>query len=292
MSVLNLLRTLPALALGAVTLMGGCTNPPSQPGTADAAVDPPDAGGVPDAGQGADAGPETRTGFITMSSNRTPPQARISATFLEGGPAYRCPAQQFGPCAFLQCERRTPLDPLPLPTSGTVSITGGSTPVSLVPDGDGFYDVEILTQALWMDGDILTVAGSGGEVLAFQDTVAVPARLALTAPAIPAGVWMLPRANDVVFSWTGATIEEVVIILGTLATNDPTEVECRFAGSTGTGAVPAAALALLPSGQGYFSVAGSVQKRLAVGDWSVTLRAESDAVLPGNGLAYGELDLQ
>jgi hypothetical protein len=292
MRLLRLLRPLTATVFGLVVLMAGCTNPPSQSGTADAAVDPPDAGAGVDAGQGADAGPDVRTGFITMSSNRMPPQARISATFLEGGPAYRCPAQQSGPCAFLQCERRTPLDPLPLPTSGTVSITGGSTPVTLVPDGDGFYDVEILTQALWMDGDVLTVAGSGGDVLAFQDTVAVPARLALTAPAIPSGVWMLPRANDVVFSWTGATTEEVVIILGTLATNDPTEVECRFPGSAGTGAVPAAALALLPSGQGYFSVAGSVQKRLAVGDWSVTLRAESDAVLPGNGLAYGELDLQ
>lgn len=285
-----------SLLLVALGVWTGCNpeNPPSDGGTST----PQDAGAADastmDAGGPLDAGsePRVRTGFITLRSNPEPTQTRVSATFLAGGPAFVCDEQVVGPCVFVACTPRTP-DPVPPLHSGTISVAGGRFNVTLEPAADQFYDVDVTAQQLWLGGEQLLVSSTGGGVAAFSGVVTGPAQMTLVQPVLPSSaVWAVPRDQDLTLEWTGLGAEDVVLIVGTTATQDPTEVECHFPGAVGMGTVPAAALQLLPAGQGYFSLANQFRTRVAAGEWSVALRAESDALLSNGTWGFGELRLE
>lgn len=240
----------------------------------------------------ADTGPEVRTGFVSIRSNIAPPQTRIVATFLPGGPAYHCPEQVFGDCVFVNCTPRRPADPLPAPTSGVITIAGGAAPVSLSPLADGTYDVVTQSTSLWSGGETLTVSSTGGDVPAFNGAVGAPMRVTVTSPATDVADWKLARGEDLTLTWTGGSGGEVVVLFGTMATEDPNEVECHFQASAGQGVVPTAALEMLPAGDGYFSVASRHVTPLAAGTWSVRVKAESDAVTGTGALVQGSVTLE
>jgi hypothetical protein len=239
----------------------------------------------------ADAGPQLRTGFVSLRSNLAPAHTRIVATFLPGGPAYHCPEQPFGDCVFVSCTPRRPADPLPAPAAGVISIAGGSAPVSLSPGADGTYDIVTQSTSLWSGGETLTVSAPGDDVPAFDGQVDAPVRITVTSPATNAADWSLARDADLTVTWTGGTTGEVVVLFGTMATDDPNEVECRFQANAGQGIVPAAALGMLPAGDGYFSVASRHVTPLPAGTWTVRVKAESDAVTSDGALVQGRVVL-
>ena len=240
----------------------------------------------------ADTGPEVRTGFVSIRSNLAPAHTRIVATFLPGGPAYRCPEQAFGDCVFVSCTPRRPADPLPAPDSGVISIAGGAAPVSLSPLADGTYDIVTQSTSLWSGGETLTVSSTGGDVPAFEGEVGAPMRVTVTSPTTDVADWSLARDADLTVTWTGGAAGEVVVLFGTMATEDPNEVECHFRANAGQGLVPAAALEMLPAGDGYFSMASRNVTPLGAGTWSVRVKAESDAVTGGGALVQGSVTLR
>jgi hypothetical protein len=230
------------------------------------------------------------SGFITLSSNTSPASTRANATFLPGGPAYRCPETRFGACVYYACTRRTP-DSLPVPSAGVIDVTGGTSTLTFTPLTDGTYDTVTRQSSLWTSPVMLDVTAAGAEIPAFAGAWSTPARVTVSAP-VPSDPWVVTRSGDVTLVWTGGTTEEVVATFGSLASNDPTEVECTFPASAGTGVVPAAALGMLPAGDGYYGVVSRTRSVVGAGVWHVTLRAESDAVTTSQAPFYGGATFQ
>lgn len=260
---------------------------------ADAGPTVTDAGSLDAAGDLPDAAPQMRTGFITMSSDLTASRGQIDVAFLEGGPAFRCPPVVLGDCTFYQCTYRDPQDPLPAPSAGTISVTGAGS-YSLVPRGDGTYEGVFQQQSLWTGGETLSVSATGAGIAAFQGTVRAPREVTATGSVPPpaADTWNIPRGTDLMVTWTGATEETVKIIVGSVETQDPVEVECLFPGAAGSGTVPSSLMLLLPTGTGTFTMFSQHVTRLTAGDWSVKLRAFSKAVVQNGEPTYRIVQLE
>ncbi|MCC6995787.1 MAG: hypothetical protein IT370_14345 [Deltaproteobacteria bacterium] len=284
------MRLAPLLLLVSLTSCGGSSATTPDGGSATDAS-PSDAR-PSDAGPSSDAAAPANVGFITLLSDTAPAHARASATFLTGGPAYLCTEQPSGPCILYRCTPRPGASTRPAPHAGVVQLTGLTQPLSLTPATDGSYPASILqTTSLWAGGETLTASAPGASVPAFTTSVTTPRRITLSAPTLPTGDWMIDRAQPIALTWSGATAEDIIVTLGVI-TLGPLELECVFPASAGSATLPAAALGLLPAGDAYYTMVSRTRRQLDVSDWRITLRADTDAILPDARLVEGQAVLR
>ncbi len=285
------MRLASLLLLVALAACGGSTATAPDSGPA-ANADATTSDASPPADATSDAATPANVGFVTLLSDTAPAHARASATFLTGGPAYLCTEQPSGPCILYRCTPRPGASTRPAPHAGVVQLTGLTQPLSLTPATDGSYPASILqTTSLWAGGETLTASAPGASVPAFTTSVTTPRRITLSAPTLPTGDWMIDRAQPIALTWSGATAEDLIVTLGVI-TLGPLELECVFPASAGSATLPAAALGLLPAGDAYYTMVSRTRRQLDVSDWRITLRADTDAILPDARLVEGQAVLR
>jgi hypothetical protein len=282
--------TLCLLGIASCGGSSGSTTPSTEAGTAvDGAVD--SAVSSDAQGSNGDAGGSSKEGIIvlsswdyTLSSTQKVGMA-ASAGFLDyegaalASPA--CPKTTDGACAIEDCPASDAGLPLPTSTAsaGTLQITGGTMPVSLVPSGTSYPPVQG-TSRLWNGGESIHVTAAGAEVPAFDIGLTAPSYVTVTAPAWPAlgSNLTIDRTQPLTLSWSGGqdgTVEVQLRVSGARQVG----VVCMFPAASGSGSIPVTALAKFPVATtgASLSVDCITDKNTTAGAWSVLVRADAKA---------------
>lgn len=253
-------------------------------------------GGGGDDAPGPDAAnPPAHSGFVSIQSYdamnipNTPTRGgSTSAGFFTAGSA--CTTMQtIGPCKVQQCATTQPQG---AQSAGTITITGATKPLSLVPGTDKLYAQQTSMTSLFNGGDMITFAAAGADVPAFSVTVTTPTKATITAPAKPAAGSLLAinRGQDFSVSWTGGGSGRIQIFLSGGAGSP--SLFCKFDASAGTGKVPTAALATMTGTMGSFAMASIAETEKTAGDWGVVASAYFNAVWPDAAIVSGGTMLQ
>jgi hypothetical protein len=277
----------------ATLLVAGCGSG-ADATTGDGGGDSPDlAAAGADGGGGARdlAAAPTRSGsiFVQSYSAMQPSGAAVVGGSASAGfnatPGGGCARQVLGACELDSCAAGTS----PAASAGTVTVSGGSLTPSLVPLADKTYPAFSTTQSIFAGGETLTFAAAGADVPAFSGSLTAPSKVQITSPAKPPSAspyLVVDRTHDFALSWSGGGSGLVQVALDGGPSRSIT-LYCRFPAAAGTGAIPAAALAMIPSGQGGFSMAAIADAQVTAGDWSVDLSAYFNAVWPDNTIVSG-----
>ncbi len=141
------------------------------------------------------------------------------------------------------------------PQAGTITAKSSGGFIAITPDATGVYAQGLLTSALWTKPkSALTFAAAGGVIPAFSDTFCGPTSATITMPASPPGSGAgrglsIDRSVDLAFQWTGGAVGDLeVTITDDTAAAARIDVRCFFAGASGQGTVPQAALAKISPG--------------------------------------------
>lgn len=295
-------------ALGIVGTLAACTssaddgdgNNSSSSGSTD--TDGGSSGNGSSSGEGGSSGAsggssgtvETKTGTITLVEI-SDTVASASAFFSQGGTASEgpdadCTKREEGSCSVVVCNYGPTPDagtvedagtPPAAPHAGVITINGG-TEITLTPDeATGLYPTltaPALTN-IWDTADI-AVSAAGATVPAFADSLAPPAAITFTAPALDFVTPLaIDKANDLAVTWDNGAAGTKVSFL--LATTKPgvksAMITCSFDAAGGTGSVPKGALAdLLPTSDGVNgtgTLGVSTGKEITAGDWKVLVNA-------------------
>lgn len=204
----------------------------------------------------------TRSRPVTNISFRLVEQAAWDA-LATGSPS--CTRQTFGDCTVSTCppaEEPDPnIDPSTLPSlarhqAGTVSVTAdtGEYMTTLSPTGTN-DSYEYTVGGSIVGGEVLTISASGGTIPAFQGELPVPLAPLLTSHvgtvvgAGPESAVSVPRGVDFHFTWDprGAT-QTLLAQVASASSASTSTVGCRFDAALGSGTIPAAALAVVQSG--------------------------------------------
>lgn len=252
-------------------------------------------GGAGDDGPSPDAAPPAHSGFVSIQSYDamnipgTPTRGgSTSAGFFTAGSA--CTTMQtIGPCKVQQCATTQPQG---AQSAGTITITGATKPLSIVPGADKTYPQQTSMTSLYNGGEMITFAAPGADVPAFSVTLTTPTKATITAPAKPAAGSLLPinRAQDFSVSWTGGGSGRVQVFLS--GAGSSSSLFCKFDASAGTGKVPAAALATMTGTMGSFAMASIAETESSAGDWGIGASAYFNAVWPDAAIVSGGSTIQ
>ncbi len=247
-------------------------------------------GGGGDDGPGPDAAPPAHAGLVSIQSYDamnvpgTPTRGgSTSAAFFTAGST--CTTMQtIGPCKVQQCVSTQPQG---AQSAGTITITGATKPLSLVPGTDKVYVQQTSMTSLFNGGEMITFAAAGADVPAFSVTLTTPTKATITAPAKPAAGSFLAinRAQDFSVSWTGGGSGRVQVFLS--GAGGSPSLFCKFDASAGSGKVPAAALATMTGAMGSFAMASVAETEKSVGDWGIGASAYFNAVWPDAAIVSG-----
>jgi len=248
-------------------------------------------GGGGDDEPGVDAPTPTKYGsvFIQSFTAEQPP-----GTIVRGGAASAdfstidtgCPETELGACILLDC---TQAAPAPV-SAGTITITGATLPISLVPGTDKKYaGLSSQTQTYYTDGAMVSFAASGADVPAFTVGLTTPSKATITAPVEPPSAspyLMVSRASPFSVSWTGGGSGQIQVAL--FAGSPSTKwIVCRFPASAGSGSVPTSTIAMLPAGQGSFAMSAIAATEIVAGDYGIHAMAYSNAVWTDGSIVSG-----
>ena len=140
-------------------------------------------------------------------------------------------------------------------SAGKITISGGTKSAVLLPEADGTYTTVNGQGALFAGGETLTITAQGAAVPAFVLSLVAPSKLTLSAPALPAsGPLKVTRSAGITASWTGTSAGVVVVYLDAAGGASAYAATCSFPASSGSGVVPAAALADFPAVAGTYSI--------------------------------------
>ncbi len=252
-------------------------------------------GGGGDDGPGPDAALPAHSGSVSIQSYDamnipgTPTRGgSTSAGFFTAGAA--CTTMQtIGPCAVRNCGTAQPQG---AQSAGTITITGATKPLSLVPGTDKQYVQQTSMTSLFNGGEMITFAAAGADVPAFTVSLTTPTKATITAPAKPAAGSLLAinRAQDYSVSWSGGGSGQVQIFLA--GAGGQPSLFCKFPASAGTGKVPTAALMTMGAGSGSFAMAAISETSKTSGDWGIDASSYFNAVWPDAAIVSGGSMLQ
>ncbi len=207
-------------------------------------------------------------------------------------PMVPCTTQTIaGGCTATTCSQIMDLGfpPIVLPVSaGIITVAGGASTLSFTPSpDDSTYSASGSPMNFWLGGESLVASAPGGDVPGFSVSLTAPATATITAPS---GAVTLPSGQDLVLSTASTAMMRVSYeyIDATAMPSTTLDVACTLAPANGTVTMPAAALALAPSGK-RITVAASTSAlgTVTVGGWTITFTATSNAAFPGgsNGVS-------
>lgn len=244
-------------------------------------------GGNSDASGGGDASKPAHSGYVqaqsidAMNVPGTPIQSgTASAGFFTSGAACTM-QQQLGPCVLQTCTTGL----TGAASAGLITISGGAETMTLAPAMDKTYAQQTASERLFMGGETLTYSAQGADIPAFTKTLTAPARATITSPAKPSTSLAVSRTQDLTVTWTGGAGGKVQVAL--IGATIASTLLCRFEASAGTGTIPAAALAMLPAGNGGFAMASIADTEQDTGDWAIDVSAYFNAVWPDDSIVSG-----
>lgn len=187
-----------------------------------------------------------------------------------------CTTSKTGSCTVTQCPTGGSSDAgTPPPASaGTISITGGSKTVQLVPSGTT-YTAQSAQQKFWNGGETIEAKSTGAEVPAFDIKATAPAYVTVTAPTFPAspGKVTVNRAQALGVAWNGGGAGDVSVGITATTASASTSIACTFPASGGSGSVPSSVLTSLPSSPttATISITTSNVTETVVSGWALRL---------------------
>jgi hypothetical protein len=222
-----------------------------------------------------DGGVVRQSGEVTVWQNAGHSGGSLSARFQID----RCGTTVIGNCTVVDC-RNVDMGAPETRSAGTISIsiTGKSAPLTLIPGNDGTYPTEMLSGQLWKGGETIAVSAPGSAVPGFNNSLKAPANLAGIVPA--GGPLTINRSRDYNVTW-GTPIADPVHAL--LSLDIGVSVECVWPGGDLTDAIPSFALELLGPGDGTWSLfSGPVVVQAAGGFVVSTVAAQEGSDTLGN----------
>jgi hypothetical protein len=181
-----------------------------------------------------------------------------------------------GPCTINVATRGTSTNV----TAGTVTITYGSgKTITLAPNPQDNSYSNIAQQFLYRAGDVISVSATGATVPAFTSSITFPASVTVTSPTSLSTL----SKSGITATWNATTSPVHIQINQYLDSMHGIFVACSFAGSAGTGAVPATALMDLVAGSStYFTITTQVGTTGNVGQYSLSGEAAVVAFTTSN----------
>lgn len=290
-------------------LLAVCSScgPSLDPGQDPAASD----GGTHDnTGSDAAQSTETKAGTLTIESSRY----TVSMTNVEQGYAtgtfYRIPAVKagaggctsttYGSCDVQTCVvASTPTDAglsITYTDAGPLTISGvqvNDGTMMLAPGPYGYTTVSG-SVALFDGGDTVRFVASGNPNGApgFDVPLVAPSTAQVTAPVFVQGKVAASATHDLAVAWSGSS-SDVTAQLAAGTSAQSVVARCSFAGASGHGVVPAAAIAAIQSAGGYASVIVMTESRATRNPdgWNIAFALQSYGLV-ASGIAAGTLEIQ
>lgn len=182
------------------------------------------------------------------AGTQTSTESMASALFIDtGATASGCSRTVVGECTMYRCTGTG----FRYPGAGDIQVKPATgTGFTLSPTADGYYVEQINTSALLFAANQgVTLSAAGKDVPAFTADLTVPSS-SFTISSPNAGRnnlgWIIPKASDFQIDWsTNAARVAVELTQGTSEAFGGVTIRCSFAGSAGSGKVPASLLANL-----------------------------------------------
>jgi hypothetical protein len=217
--------------------------------------------------------------FVVDTKMPTGEGGGVSATFQRGN-GTACSWRVVGTCNVLRCA--TGGLPLSNLSAGTISITGGSTPATLMPASDNTYSYSGIVS--FSPGANVLFAASGAEVPSWSTSVSFPSPITVTSPAAnqsPA----IDHTKDFAIAWSGGGSSKVLATVEESVPDRLVEITCLFDAAGGSATIPSAALSDLEpsttlgsgSGEGDISVYSVGASEVSAGGFPVLAAAGSVA---------------
>ena len=218
--------------------------------------------------------------FSSPASASTTAGAAFTVGNLTASPG--CTLTNVGHCIASACTIQAPTDggtaPYTTVSGGTVTITGGPSPITLTESTmyAGYYPPFMATQAWFTGGESFTASSTGSVAPAFTLAFTTPHAPTMTPP--PNNMFALSRTSDFTVTWSGSGAGIFVVNLQSnvqsTAPGTPFgNVNCTFPIGDGSGVVPAAAVAVIPVGTAMVSFGARTTTTTFVGEWLVTATA-------------------
>jgi hypothetical protein len=178
-------------------------------------------------------------------------------------------------------------------SAGTITVVGGTptTTYTLDPSAMNTYTYGPTdSDAVFNDGDTITVAGTGAAVPAFSQVLTIPTIPKITTPAATATV---PRASDLTVTWTGGN--RLAVTEFELYQMSATEVlTCSVTdiANSGTTTLPSSLLEMMTPGEFSMIGFGIATTTATVGEFPTTFAVGGDLLDVAGGLYVGNLTLQ
>jgi hypothetical protein len=226
-------------------------------------------------GQGPDAAPPAHNGGAELTVYKSSVTTGSTA-FAEFNmqPAQCTTSHRTGSCYVQTCTTG-----LTAVSAGTVTITGGSAPITLTPDGTGSYSPFTTMTDVAHPGDPLTVTAAGEVAPAYTTTLTMPGPLTITSPARPSTTVNINRGADFAVQWSGGT-SGLALVTASAASNPNTFIECEVQASAGTATLPSTLLSMLAAGQGGIGITAWASTTKDAGTWALYFSLFYDSLWP------------
>jgi hypothetical protein len=223
------------------------------------------------------------TGEVSDDDTPGTPGFSTASALFQQTDQYRCSNHAITPrCSFQVCEGNLAATPTNR-DAGVITITGGTSPVMLTPDGTSTYSQFFMTQSIWTAGQPVTFAAAGTATIpTFSSTVTQPAPLTLQSPLLPMdGSAMITRASGITFTWTGTSTGTLVVSLtGPQSATKTQSLTYTFPASAGTGTIPAHLLSLLDPGIGGLFLSVNSTAAITSGPFKINVSSIAPVLTP------------
>jgi hypothetical protein len=229
---------------------------------------------------GPDAAPPGHAGGVALSSLKSTSPALASTAASAAFTDSACTqSARTGGCYIQTC---TPSQTYV--SGGTVTISGGSETITLMPRADNMYQTFSAMTEVFQPGQMASVSTTGGTAPAYMATLTMPSRITITAPAKSTTAVGVDRTQDYTITWSGGTSGDVELFASS-TTNPNSYVICAIPASAGSGTILSALLSMLPAGMGSISFIGWSTTQKISGDWSLYFSLFEDALWPDGSIA-------
>ncbi len=295
-TVFGLLIALASLGAGAACSSTATTTP--DPATDGGGTPKPDGSTTdPDGGK---TGGATKGGAVSLTQTSFTVGTTTSTSYSAGASFYNatgtttgtptnttCTTSTDSGCTVIICDKVTadggttedagaPATP---PNAGDITVEALKTLTLSVGEG-GAYTGQNGQEKLFASGGQIHISAVGADVPAFDDTIASPPSITLTAPVIPAlgaGTYEIDGSKALALTWTGGAAGSLQTLITAANDTQSSILTCTFDASTGSANISQAAMGKLLKGKGVFAVSTQTISAIKAGDYSVSLTASASA---------------